>query len=789
MTALHRKLARDLVHLRGQLGAIALVVACGVALFIAIRSAHDYLLATQLAYYRTSRFADVFARVRSAPAWVARDVAAVPGVAALETRVVEDVVLDVPGLPEPALGRLVSLPAGRRPRLDDLYLRRGRWIDPARRNEALVSEAFARANRLEPGGSVGAVINGRWQRLRIAGIALSPEYVYAISGTGQLLPDDRRFGVLWMAEDQLATAFDMKGAWNDLAVGLLPGAVTGDVIARLDGLLGRYGSLGAYGRDEQLSHRFVSDKIAQIRAMSVLLPAVFLAVAAFLLHIVMARLVATQRDQIAVLRAFGYDNRAVMVHYLELGLAAVLAGALPGVAFGLWLAERLAVIYARYYQFPTLAFDASPGLVAAALAIAGGSALLGAARAARQASALPPAVAMQPAAPPAHYRIGLVERLGLGRRVPLAARSILRNLERQPGKAALSTLVIALAAALVIVGLYSYDAIGVLRELQFGQIEREDVTLTFVEPRSGTVRSALAHLPGVMHAEPFRAVAVRFRHGPRSRRCALLGLPVGGTLHRVVDRRGKALALPPSGLLLNSELARILDVAPGSAVTVEVLEGERAVREVVVAGVVEEYLGLSAYMDERALHRLLREGDTVSGAYLAIDRTRAAELYALLKRLPAVAGTAIHEAVVASFDSAIADSYHVLVSFLLGFACSIAFGIIYNGARITLSERGRELASLRVLGFSRGEVTAMLLGEQALWTACGLPAGCLIGYLLAAAISERARSELYRIPLVVGRTTYALACLVVLAAAAVSGMLVRRRIDRLDLVEVLKTRE
>jgi putative ABC transport system permease protein len=788
MTALRRKLARDLLHLRGQLGAVALVVACGVALFIAIRSAHNYLLATQLAYYRAYRFADAFAHVRSAPPWVARAAAAVPGVGTVETRIVEDVVLDVPGLAEPAQGRLISVPTGSRPRLDDLYLRRGRWLDPARRNEALVSEAFARANRLQPGASVGAVINGRWQRLRIAGIALSPEYVYAIPGTGQLLPDDRRFGILWMDEDQLATAFDLKGSWNDLTLSLLPGAVAGEVIGRLDRLLARYGSLGAYGRDEQLSHRFVSDKIAQVRVMSVLLPTVFLAVAAFLLHIVMARLVATQREQIAVLKAFGYGNRPILVHYLELGLAAVLAGAVPGVVFGLWLAEQLAVIYARYYQFPALSFAASPALVAAALATAGGAALLGAARAARAASSLPPAVAMQPPAPPA-YRVGLLERLGLGRRLPAAARGILRNLERQPGKAALSTLVIALAAALVIVGLFSYDAIAVLRELQFGEIDRQDLTLTFVEPRSGQVRSALAHLPGVLRSEPFRAVAVRFRHGQRSRRCALLGLPSGAVLHRVVDARGRARALPPAGLLLNRELARILDVAPGGTVTVEVLEGERPVREVPVAGLVEELLGLSAYMDERALHRLLREGDTVSGAYLQIDRSRAAELYALLKRLPAVAGAAIHEAVVASFDSAVGESYRALVSFLLGFACSIAFGIIYNGARITLSERGRELASLRVLGFSRGEVTAMLLGEQALWTVCGLPAGCLIGYLMAAAIAERARSELYRIPLVVGRTTYALACLVVVAAAAISGFLVRRRIDRLDLVEVLKTRE
>jgi putative ABC transport system permease protein len=788
MRALDRKLWRDLVHLRGQLGAVALVVACGIALFVAFRSAYGYLRSTEAAYYRDYRFADAFAHVVRAPSWIAREIAAMPEVTAVETRVVEDVVLDVPGMAEPAMGRLISVPVGRRPRLDDLYLRRGRWVAAGRRDEVLASEAFARANGLDVGSSVVAVLNGRRQRLLIVGIALSPEYVYEIGSAADIFPDNRRFGVLWMDEDALAAAFQLRGAWNDVALALVPGAVTGDVLGRLDRLLAPYGAAGAYTRDDQLSHRFVSDEIAQNRVTSVLVPGIVLGIAAFLLHIVMARLVSTQRDQVAVLKAFGYGNLRIATHYVELALAAFAVGAIPGTGLGLWLATLMAGMYARFYQFPMLSYESNRDVIAAALLIAGGAAVVGVVGAVRRVAALAPAEAMRPEAP-ARFRPGLIERLGLGWLAPPAVRSVLRNLERRPVRSLLSVTVVALAAALVIASLFVYDAIAVIRDLQFGEIDREDVTLVFASPRSAAVRSELARLPGVLRAEPFRSVGVRLRRGPRSHRSALLGLEPEGVLHRIVGKDRQPWRLSAGGILLSEELARALAVAPGDSVTVEVLEEARPVREVPVAGTVSELVGMSAYIDLPSLHRLLREGDTLSGAYLAVDSRRTAELYAELKRLPAVAGVAVHAAVLAAFDQTIAESFLISIGFLMGFSCVIAFGVIYNGARISLSERGRELASLRVLGFSRGEVAGMLLGEQALVTIAALPLGCAIGYLSAALLAGAASSELYRIPLAVSRTTYVLACGVVMAAAALSGLVVRRRLDRLDLVEVLKTRE
>jgi len=786
VSALDRKLLRDLAHLWGQMAAVTLVVTCGIGMFVTLRSMHRYLQKTQAGYYSQYRFAQLFAQVKQAPLSAAAEIAALPGFAVVEPRIVRDVLLDVPGLPEPATGRLVSIPRHRRPALNDLHLRRGRWI--AGPDEALASEAFARANHLEVGATVGAVVHGRWQRLRIVGLALSPEYVYEIRGAGDVFPDNRRFGVLWMAYDDLAAAFDMKGAWNDLALSLAPGMSEADAIARLDRRLARYGGLGAYGRADHVSNRFVSDEIAETQVTSVAIPVIFLAVTAFLLHLVMSRLVATQRDQIAVLKAFGYGPAAVGGHYLKLALVPVLAGSALGSALGLWLAVGLAQVYARFYQFPVLRYEPEPGIAAWAIAIGGGAALFGAWSAARRAMALPPAEAMRPEAP-ARYRRGWLERLGGSRLASPETRILLRNLGRRPWKALLSALGIALAVAIVVLGWYAFDAIQLMKEVQFETVQREDVTVVLAEPASAAARHALANLPGVLRAEPFRTVAARFRSGHHAYRSALQGLDPGGDLRRIADRDRRLHDLPPAGVLLTARLAERLGVRPGDRLTVEVLEGARPVREVPVAGVVDEMIGMSAYMALPELHRLLGESGTLSGAYLAVDPRARAGLYGRLKRLPAIAGVGVRESALAGFDATIAESFRISITTLIAFACVIAFGVVYNGARVALSERGRELASLRILGFSRAEVAAMLLGEQGLLTLAALPLGAGIGFGVCALLALRFESDLFRLPLALSARTYLYAFSTVAASAVASGLAVRRRLDRLDLVAVLKTRE
>jgi putative ABC transport system permease protein len=752
------------------------------------RSAYTSLTLTQNTYYNEYHFAQIFASLKRAPETLAQQIAAIPGVGQTQTRIVVDVTLDVPNLPEPATARLISIPEGQISMLNQPFIRRGRYIEPGRGNEVLISEAFAEANNLQLEDTIGAIINGRWEKLKIVGIALSPEYVYEVRGAGELYPDNKRFGIIWMGKEALGKAFDLDGAFNNVTLSLSPGAKEIEVITQLDQLLSRYGGLGAYGREDQVSHQILADEIKGLEIMATLLPSIFLGIAAFLLHVVLSRLVGTQREQIAVLKAFGYDNLVIGLHYLKFVLTIVTFGSILEILGGVWLSRGLTQIYTQFYKFPLLRYDFSPKVLATAIIVSYTAAAIGAFMAVNKAVALPPAQGMRPE-PPAKFKPTIIERLGLQRLFSVAGRIILRNLERKPIQAGLSIFGISLAVAILITGNYMKDGVNYLMDFQFRQVQREDMTIVFNEPRPSRTRYEIANLPGVIDAEPFRVVPARLRFEHRTYRTALTGIEPQGEFRRLMDKNSHLVYLPSDGVVMTTKLAEILHVKPGDILTVEVLEANRPVRQITVTGLVDELLGVQAYIDIHALNRLMREGGTISGAYLAVDSHRAKELYTELKQIPAVTGISTREASLNSFKEISAENLKIMTTWLVVFACIITFSVVYNSARIALSERGRELASLRIIGFTKEEVAFILFGEQAILILLSIPVGYAIGYGLAALMSAAYNSELYRLPLIITKSNYGFAFIIVAIAGIISGLIIRRQINHLDLIAVLKTRE
>ena len=787
ISALNRKLFRDLWGMKGQAFAIAMVVAAGIAMYVMYQSTFASLSETRSAYYERHRFAQVFASLKRAPQRVASEIAAIPGVSAMETRVVSGVTLDLENIDEPAGAQLVSVPADRRPRVNDLFLRRGRWIEPNRPDEILASEGFVIANELQPGDQVPAVINGRLRRLTIVGVALSPEFVYSIR-PGELVPDDQRYGIFWMDEKALAAAFDMEGGFNDVVITLSPGASSEEVIAQLDRILEPYGGRGAIPRALQLSDWTVENEMAQLQSFGFMLPMIFLIVASFILNVALTRALALQRPQIASLKALGYGNVAIGWHYLKWGFVIGAVGVAIGVVGGASLGTMIIGLYNTYFRFPELEFGVPLGVVVGAATLtfvaAGGGAFGAVVRAVR----IPPAEAMRPEVP-ARYRRTLLETPLLSRYLGTAGRMVLRNLARHPFRAGASIFGISFAVAILMIGLVFTDATERLIQTQFWEAERQDVTVNFVEPRSSDARHALARLPGVIAVEPQRSVAVRVRAGHRERYLAITGVPPTPRFRRIVDRNGEPIRLPPGGVVLSQTLANALGITTGDIVTMEVLEGHRPTRRVEVSGLVDDLLGLSAYMDMEALHRLMQEGDIATGALMLVDSAQEAELSTTLKGIPTVAGTGFKRAVLRRFREVLAANLGLSIFINLLFASVIAFGVVYNAARISLSERSRELASLRVLGFTRAEISLILMGELALLTLVSLPVGGAFGYSLSALIVGSIDSEVYRFPLYVSRQAVAWSFLGIMGAALVSGLIVRRKLDALDLVAVLKIRE
>ncbi len=787
ISALNRKLMRDLWHMKGQVLAISLVMACGIGVCEMSLGMLHSLENSLDSFYSRYRFADVFASLKRAPISLTERIAEIPGVSRVDQRIVYYVTRDIPGFDEPVIGEIISLPERGEPVLNDLYLTSGTLPQPGRDGEAVVNQAFAEAHKLTLGDSFTAVINGRRQKITICGTALSPEFVYTI-GPGSLFPDDKRFGVMWMSRKAVQDAFDLDGAFNNVTLSLARGADEAEVIARLDDLLRPYGGTGAYGRKDQISNFFISGEFDQLTAMAIIAPAIFLTVSAFLLNIVMSRIIALERDQIGVLKAFGYSNTAISLHYLKLAVVVGAIGSILGVALGAWTGSGLADMYAKFYRLPSITYVLTPKIVSIGVMTTVGAAILGILGAIFKAVALPPAEAMRPPTP-AVYRRTLLERLGLSALFTQPSRMIMRHIERHLVRSALSCLGIAVAVGILIASSFSLDSINYIIQVQFNVAQRQDISVGFFEARPTEAMRAVEHLPGVLHVEPYRSVPVRLRNGHFSRRVAITGVRPGDDLDRQIDSDLHAVTVPDKGLMLSQKLADLLHVGRGDELVIEVMEGKRPVREIPVSGVYEEFIGTSAVMSLDALNQMMGEAPSISGIHATIDSREQAKLYATLKNIPVVSAVLLREASLQSFRDTMAENLTQTMIFNILFAGLIAIGVVYNTARISLSERARELASLRVLGLTRGEISYILLGELALLTVAALPLGCLLGRFLSWLLSMALNTDLYRIPLIIDGSTYGLAVLIVLIASVASGLIVRHRLDHLDLVAVLKTRE
>lgn len=787
MPMLDRKLLRDLRRLWAQALAIAGVVAGGVATLVLAVGSHHSLDDTRTAYYERYGFAEVFAHVRRAPDSLTAEIARIPGVAAVETHIKQLALLDIPDFREPATGQFVSLPDKQEPVLNRIHMRQGRMPSPNSNDEVVVNESFATAHGFVPGARFGAILNGRKRELVIVGTALSPEFVFAV-GPGDIMPDNRRFAVVWMPERALAAAYNLEDGFSAVSLKLVRNASEEDVIQELDRVLEPYGGSAAYGRKDQTSHAWLDHELDMLNNMSRTLPPIFLLVAAFLVNLTLSRLVALEREQVGLLKAVGYSNAAIAGHYLKFVMVVALVGVVIGSILGTVLGSYVTRLFGDFFRFPFLVFSQRPSTYL----LAGGLSLLAAAvgggRAVLEVIKLPPAVAMSPPAPAVFHQL-MPERWSLSRRLSKSMVMMVRSITHHPLRSALTTLGISLATGILVVSLFVSDTMENLIDVTYFLADRQDATISFGERRSAVVLNQVARLPGVLAVEPRRILPVRIRFGSVSRRVSLSGYQRDADLSRIIDVNLHPVSLPESGLAISDMLAQVLGAKVGDVVEIDLLEGQRRTIAVPVASSVEDYFGIRAMMDATALSRLMREGPTVDSVNLTFDSSRTDELYAAIKSMPTVSGVALQDMSLKNFRETVALLVTTMGGIYAGLASLIAFGVVYNNARISLSERARDLASLRVLGFTQGEVLRILLLELALLTLLAQPLGWAIGYGLAWIMRTQLAGEIMRVRLVVEHSTYALVSLIIIAAASASALVVRSRVNALDMIAVLKTRD
>jgi putative ABC transport system permease protein len=787
-SAINAKLLRELSGLKGQIFTIALVLATGIASFIMLRGTVDCLRSSRDQYYDQYRFAHVFATLEHAPEAVARKIAALPGVRVAESRISEEVMVPIAGMPLPAYGKLLSLPQHRQPAVNALYLTMGRFPERGHDDEAVVLDAFAEAHGLALWQRLPVVINGKLRRLRIVGLARSPEFVFSIR-PGAMINDPKRYVAIWMERRTLAAAYRLEGAFNEISLRLQPGADEAAVRAGIDRILLPYGGNGAFGRKDQISDRILTGELGQLGGIARMVPLVFLAVSVFLIRLVLGRLIALQRQDIATLKAIGYSNGEVRRHYLGLVVVVMLPGSVFGILGGYQLGKIVLGMYSGTFRFPSLVFELSWALVITALLVSLLAALTGALLAVRAAANLPPAEAMRPPAP-ARYRRSLLDRIGIAKLAGPSGMMALREVQRRPLRLLMSCFGIAGALSLMIFGRFGLDSLESYLDNTVRREQQQDLSVAFVRPVPVRALGEVRQLGGVVSVEGVRSVPIRLHHGHRSRNSVLIGLPEAALMRHLINRRhGDEVKVPPDGVLAPLVLQDVLGVQLGDRLQIELRDGERRTVRPFIAGFVDDSMGIQIFARERFVAELEGDSGAISSALVKVEPQAQASVVEHLSRSPRVLD-------VSDLNAEMQQQRHMHVSIMNVWtlistlmATAVIFGVVYNNARISLTARSRELASLRVLGFSRREISLILLGGLALEVALAIPFGALLGRLWAQQFVSTMDIETFRWAPKISGQTYAMAIGATLLSATASAFWVRRSLDHLDLIAVLKNRE
>ena len=804
MSVLDRKLSREMTSQKLLLGAITSIIAVGVACYVTMGSSYNNLTLAKQRYYAQCRMADFSIELKKVPLAELEPVAALPGIAAIRPRIQFAATVALDNVPRPLNGLVLSLPDRREPVINDIVLRRGGYFTDRRQNEVIVNDTFARTHHLKPGDWIHLVLNNRRQELFIVGTAISSEFVYLL-GPGAIMPDPEHYGVFYIKQTYAEDVFDFDGAANQVIGQLAPVQKRGQnsfsagkrvltpflVLKRAETILAPYGVFITTPLADQPSNKYLSQEIAGLKTFGIFMPVIFLAVAALVLNVLLSRLADQQRTVMGTLKALGYSDWQVFVHFLKFGLAIGLGGGLLGCVLGYGLAELMTMAYRWFFEFPELKNRVYIGLLSTGLSISVLCAVLGCVRGTRAVLRLKPAEAMRPK-PPRKGGAVLLERAAwFWTRLSTGWRMVLRSIVRARVRTGAGIFAAAMGASVLVCGFMMADATYYLVDFQFRWIQRSDLDLTFKGERSADALLEAARLPGVDRAEPTLNVACTFSNGPYHKKGGITGLARDARLTVPHDCNAQPIRIPSAGLSMSRMLAEILHLRRGDAVAVRTIKGLRRTHHVPVVEITDSYLGTAVYADIEYLSGLIGEEFALSGVQLASDGDPAhtAALYRELKRLPALEAVSSRADMVENLEETVLKHMWISIGFFVLFAGIIFFGSILNASLVSLAERQRELATLRVLGYGPWQIGSLMLRESLIVTLIGAGLGMPLGYLLTVLMAEAYESEMFRFPVVSSAGTYIGTAVLAVVFALVAHCAVQRTIHRMDWLEALQAKE
>lgn len=792
MATLSRKLWRTINSTRGQFIALVVIVTLGVMVYNGMGTAFDNLSRAQQDFYQEENFADYYFQVVKAPASIGNKIEAIAGVRKASGRIQ----CDVPLIKEDndrAVGRLTSYALPMDGEINRLRLLSGRLFTTRTSGsgiEVLIDPQYAAANNIKAGDSITIIAAGKKTSLRVVGTATSPEFIIHALDASNIMPDPETFGIIMMAAEQAEQLLDMPGQVNQIVIKLDPGTDEEIVRQKAEELLKSYGSVGSYPRKDQLSHFMLQAELDGLKINSLYLPLILLLIAAGIQSLILNRLIKSQRPQIGIMKALGYDDGKIIAHYTGYALYVSLLGCLLGIALGILLASLLSQVYSQLFNLPqtigSLSLKTMLYSVSLSLIVGAASGFL----AARSVIRIQPAEAMRPEAPAAGNQIFLEEWSALWSKLSSNWKMSLRSIFRNRSRFVVMVLGVMSAVILLIFAFFNNDAVDYILNHNFQEINRYDYMVRFTEPIKYSEITYWRQWEEVYQLEPLLELPVKTTFKDKSVDDLIIGMAADGSLKRVLNEAGEHLLIPEEGVLIGRRTAQKLGVKIGDLVNTETKLGIGPPRkaELPVLGINDQLTGSGAYVSLATANRILGESQVISSVMFRASQENTEELEKRLKAMPNVSSVTSRDQELQSYN-AMMDTTIIIIGAMLLFSAILGLVIVYNSSIMTFYERRRELATLMVMGYSQPEVVSLLKKETwiqaAVGAILGLPAGKGLGTAYAASFS----TDLYSLPVVIYPRSYLLAVMATILFVLMGQFLAARKIKQLDMVEVLKNRE
>ncbi|SHK12211.1 ABC transporter permease [Paramaledivibacter caminithermalis] len=781
MKKLNLRLIRLIKKSYGQAIAVITVIAIGLLVYTAMKMAALNLENTLNEYYDLTNFADIYVQVVKIPGNEVKDLENKYGITNAQGRVVSDVPLKVEDEEEKVTIRIISIPNNDE-RINNIYLIEGDGIKN-KNKDVLVVEQFAKARNIAIGDTLSVQMNGKLYNLNVAGIVSSPEYIYLMENEQTLIPMPGKFGVVFVADELARQSFGFGSSYNEIVIKVKDENEIDKIEDKLEKVLKKYGVKRIIVRDNQLSNRMISEEINQLKNMAKVVPVIFLGVAALIIAVMISRMVKKDRVPIGVMKALGYKNIDIVLHYIKYSLVIGILGAIIGTNLGMLLAGAMTKMYLQYFNIPILKINYYYRYIMSAILLASIFCITAGLWGGKRVLKILPAESMRPEAPRSGKRI-LIERIKIiWSNLSFSWKMVMRNIFRNKKRFMFILVGISLSFAMLFLTFYQFNTALFMFENHYGDFQRMDYNINFSKPMNQRVIKDLKHLVNIDSIEPKVEFPFEIKNGWKSKVVNIIGIKRDTIFYKFENLNDEIINLPDEGIVLSENLAKFLDVSKGDTITINSFIPHRDDIHIIIKDVIKQSLGINAYMDIDQMQFKLLDKELITGAYIDSNDAVKKKL-SNLKNLTSIQSLQDLQNIFKQFLSLTISSISILVIFsgILGFA------VVYNSTIMGISERRLELSSLRVMGFSRKEIFWMIVKENLIMTIFGIIVGIPIGLSFVKGVEKAFSNELYTLRGDISFSIFLFSILLTVFFVVAAQLFTLKKIYKLDFMEALKSR-